>query len=161
MLLLLSVFALLFVIFLYKFFKSALGGFRHRRRNVMLIVLGFVLATTAYRPYGLIDFESRLAPDALVAVQDGDKGCTRVLKLKMDHTFTQTFTCFSIDVDRGTYIRNDDTIHLLGHPEAYDYAVIKRYSNAGKYFGSLVLYRYKDSPHEIDTATFMITTLKQ
>lgn len=159
MLLLLSVFAMLTVVFLYKLLKAARSRFRHRGRNVMLITLGFVLAATAYRPYGLIDFESFIAPDVLVAVNKG-KGCTQVLKLKPDNTFVRTYTCFSIDVDKGTYTKEGDTIYLSGHPENFNYGIIQ-HNYAIKSRSKLILYKFDDAHKQVDTLTFAITKFKQ
>lgn len=156
----LAAFSVLGVIWIYKFMKAARDNFRHRRRNVMLFIVGLVLLATLFKPFGLIDYENFDGTDVLVATENNRDGCNRSLKLKDNHTYVQVFTCFSISKDRGTYIQNGDTVFFKDHPEKYDYGIILRHKISARYIGRLIMHRYKEAHHEIDTVGFLITKLK-
>lgn len=156
----LTAFSVLGAVWIYKFVKAARHNFRHRNRNVMLIIVGLVLLATLFKPFGLIDYENWNSCDVLVAVEKSSETCSRTLRLKDNNAYTQMFSCFSISKERGTYTQNGDTVFFKNHSEKYDYGIIFRHKISAKYIGRLIMHRYKETHHEIDTVGFLITKLK-
>jgi hypothetical protein len=154
-------FAVLGAVWIYKVVKAARHNFRHRNRNIMLIIVGLVLLATMYKPFGLIDYENWNSCDVLVAVEKNAVNCNRTLRLKDNFTFTQIFSCFSISKDRGTYTRRGDSVFFTNHPDKFDYAIIRKPQTASNNIGWLMMHRFKEAHHEIDTVAFLITKLKE
>ena len=118
----------------------------------------FVLISTVYYPFGLINFKNFDENDIFIAVREGTANCSTTFRLKENNKFTELNVCFGTTEIKGAYSLKGDTIYFtnvdLGRNEKeyYKFAVVKHSDSPNKKIIGY-LERYKDFsdtvPHEL------------
>jgi hypothetical protein len=116
--------------------------FTNRQRLFLVGLLTIVLSLTAYKPFGLVDFDKFEGGDLLIAEREGAANCMTTLKLKDDLTFRERNVCFGVGEIKGSYHLQNDTIYFdkvqLGRheDEFYEFAVVtsSKFNTDGKHF---------------------------
>ena len=81
------------------------------KENIILtLTIAIVLASTAYAPNGLLDFDQLEGKDVLIAGREGSANCSSTLKLKANGRFSTTIICFGIERTKGNYHIKRDTV---------------------------------------------------
>jgi hypothetical protein len=140
--LLLIVFIGLLISLLRQIYFSLTEKFANRQRLYLVGLLVIVLALTAYKPFGLVDFDKLEGGDLLVAEREGAANCMTTFKLKDDFTFRERNVCFGVGEIKGRYHFQNDTIYFdkvqLGRHENefYEFAVVtpSKFNKDGKHF---------------------------
>ena len=122
--------------------------FIYSNRIILISVMAAVIGLTAYKPDGLVDFDSLAGSDALIARAEGSANCVMTLKLKSSKKFYQTNVCFGVEINSGKYFVTKDTIRFTNisnrnEDDYYEFAIIKpdKFSNNKKILGDLFLYK--------------------
>jgi hypothetical protein len=143
------VFVGLIIALLRQIYFSLREKFTDRQRLFLVGLLTIVLTLTAYKPFGLVDFDKLEGGDLLIAEREGAANCMTTLKLKDDLTFRERNVCFGVGEIKGSYHLQNDTIYFdkvqLGRHENefYEFAVVtqSKFNKDGKHFD---LTRYKN-----------------
>ncbi|QEC67168.1 hypothetical protein FRZ67_07625 [Panacibacter ginsenosidivorans] len=129
LILILVFFILLFILFRNIAF-AVKEKFKVRARIILIFILITVLGLTAYKPSGIIDFDSLQGRDLLIAGAEGAANCTTTFKLKDNNKFYERSICFGISEINGEYYLSGDTIkfkNINSHSvkDSYDFAIIR------------------------------------
>jgi hypothetical protein len=143
------VFGLLLIGLFHQSYLSFKEKFVSKTRLLLIFAMAFVLISTVYRPFGLINFNKFDETDILFAEREGGANCSTTFKLMKNNKFIEHNVCFGTTEIKGTYILKKDTIYFLNvdlgrnEKEYFKFAVIKHSDSPNKkIIGNLV--RYKD-----------------
>lgn len=101
--------------------------FASKQQNITIFLLLAVLGLTAWRPAGIINFNSLEAKAVLIAEHEGAANCTVMFRLNENGRFRHRSVCFGIEETTGNYRLSNDTVYFSdtrGWP--YSYGIIKR-----------------------------------
>jgi hypothetical protein len=122
------VFIVLLICLLNQLYLASKEKFRDSTRLYLIIIMLTLLCLIAFRPFGIINYESYESKDVLTASRGGVAGCTFLIKLKENKTFYMRSICFGVDKISGTYTLRRDTIWLAystRNNDKYQFALLK------------------------------------
>ena len=137
-----------------KLYKASQENFKNTQRDITIVVILVVLATTLFKPFGLINYESFESKNILVAQREGVAGCMTTIKLKENNQYKLKEVCFGNTEFTGKYSIKNDTIYFenlkLGGGYNYKFALFKptmlradeKHSSNDKYY-FLIAYKNK------------------
>ena len=150
-LVLLVAYSFLLFSFVRQLSKAFAERFQYHKRTGLVCLMAAVLAITAWKPEGLVNFKAFEPRNVLVAGVAGAANCQTTISLRTDHTFIERVICFGVREIRGRFEVRNDTVFFKGSTpsrgdgEYYKYAVIKKsIFRFGKNDMDLVSYMGKD-----------------
>ncbi len=146
---LLVLFIVLFVLFIAQLAYAKNEHFQSKQRVITVVLLLVVVGSAAYKPSGLINYETLMGNDVLVAGREGSANCTTMLRLKENGKFTVLIVCFGVFRYSGRYLMKGDSVFFNGakHRErfTYEFGILNSLDSQISDKGSLKLFRTGDT----------------
>jgi hypothetical protein len=152
------IFLVLFITLLYQVYLIVKERVKNKQRLYLVFTIISLLSLSAYKPYGIINYEQFEGNDLVIASNEGAANCTTTFKMKENNKFSIRDVCFGIDKITGTYQVYKDTIKLAArfNNSKYKFGIIKKVRTPDNYiFTDLSLYK---SPQ--DTTPIHVTVTK-
>ena len=145
----LILFCIIFILlieYIRQIYNSIRDKFSLKDRNILIIVMGILLALIGIKPLGIIKYDILRGKDVLIAEREGAANCMIYLKLKDTNNFTYESFCFGINRSFGKYKIEDDTIYFadIDNNFEYNFAVIRTDTIKNNvYKDNILMYRNK------------------